>query len=399
MSERFDDLPILAELGDALDGAFRRQERRPSRWQRLLALFGVRGAGVLIILAVGLGGTAATAALVALRATVITPPRAQDLSPTMRAVAGTSRVAAIRAADPDGAPAWTVRTSRGATGLTCSTAGQIEDGRFGIVGLDGRFRLLPERIVDGCGTPVAGRATLLGARVFDADRSARVRTVISGLAGPSLRAVRLDTLGESRELEVAEGGVFVAVLRGYPEDSAPQLTLRFADGSVQRRRFGADPGVVRDPQGGPALQGELNSLSGTPQRCVRFFGARVGGNAPSGPNACVIPRGGDVFFAARRMRSGERGVSIFGWAWKDNPPRTIVWGWVRPRGRIMLLGAGAPRELTRQRLDVVLAILPAAIDPAKLRLELTAPDGAVRTVRAGQGTVPPPSMRRMGRRP
>ncbi|MDQ3630669.1 MAG: hypothetical protein M3417_05215, partial [Actinomycetota bacterium] len=333
MAERFDDLPIMAELGDALGAAFVREQagaRSPSALlSRLLKAGRIRGVGLLIVVALGFGATAAAAALVALRATVITAPATRDLAPTMRAVPGSGTVSTVTAADPDGGPRWSVRTTRSATGLTCSTVGQLVDGAFGIVGLDARFRVLPERIVDGCSTPVPGRATLLGVRVFDADAQPDVRTVLSGIAGGRLRSVRLRTPSGPRKLEIGAGGVFVASLRGYPEDSAPEVQLRFTDGTVQRRRFGAEPGIVRDPLGGPALQAELNGFSGSPQRCVRVFAARVAPGAPSGLNACVLPRRDAAFLAARRLAPGDRGIAGLGWDWKQGPRRTLAWGWTR----------------------------------------------------------------------
>lgn len=392
MTDRFDDLPILAELGESLDVAFARQnDAPPVWWARLRAWVSRGGLPLLLLLGLGVGVSAAAATLLALRATVIPAPAARDLQAPMRAVPGTGRVSTATSPDPGGGPRWAVRTTRSATGLTCSSVGQLVGGAFGIVGLDGRFRVLPERIVDGCSAPVRGRATLLGVRVFDADAQADVRTVVSGVAGPTLRTVSVRTSGRPRDVAIGDGGIFVIALRGYPEDSAPVVDLRFADGSTQKRRFGAEPGIVRDPLGGPALQAELNRFSGRPQRCVRVYAARVGPDAPSGPNACVLPRRDAAFLAARRLGPGDRGVFGEGWDWHRGPRRTIAWGWTRRPARVLLLGAGPPQPLAPDADGTFVAILPVETDPRALSIRLEPRDGSMtRELRAGQGVVRTP---------
>lgn len=394
MAERFDDLPILAELGESLDVAFARHDTPPAVWWARLRAWVTRGGlPLLLLLGFGLGASATAATLLALRATVIPAPPARDLQAPMRAVPGSGRVSAVTAADPGGGPRWAVRRTQSATGLTCSSVGQLVGGAFGIVGLDGRFRVLPERIVDGCGAPVRGRATLLGVRVFDADLQADVRTVLSGVAGPGLRTVTVRASGRSEDVAVGEGGIFMTALRGYPEDSAPTVELRFSDGSTQRRRFGAEPGIVRDPLGGPALQAELNRFSGIPRRCVRVFGARVGPDAPSGPNACVLPRRDAAFLAARRLGPGDRGDLGEGWDWKRGPRRTLAWGWTRRPARVLLLGAGPPRQLPQDADGTFVAILPVETDPRALSIRVEPRDGsATRELRAGQGVVRTPRL-------
>ena len=139
-------------------------------------------------------GTAAAGTYLALRNSSIAPFAATDVTPEQRVAPGTSRLPALRAADPDrGAPAWTVRVSRSAAGLQCSTVGQVQEGAFGLVGLDGAFRTLPEANADACGEP----GTLFGTRVFDADRPRDVRTVVNGVAGPGVEQVTI-TLADQR---------------------------------------------------------------------------------------------------------------------------------------------------------------------------------------------------------
>jgi hypothetical protein len=392
MAERFDDLPVLAELGGALEAAFAAHEA-PARARSSRLVIGERWRSipVLVLLALGIGAAAAAAALLALRLTVIPAPTVRDLPPAMRSVLGTGQVSALRAEDPDDAPPWTLRTTRSETGLTCSTVGQVMRGQFGIVGLDGRFRLLPERLVDGCGTSAPDRATLVGVRTFDADRQRDVRTVLSGVAGRTLRSAQLQTVTGHRPLPIDSAGRFVVALRGYPEDSAPAITLRFADGRTERRQFGRIPGVVRDAAGGPALQTEALRYSVNPSFCLRVIGLRGGQDGPIGPFACTRRHKGTVLFATRRLRTGQTGQLGFTYHWGTAPGRTLAWGWTQQRSRITLLGAGAPRPLQVNEDGTFLAILPSATDPAALSIKVVAQGDAVaRTLPPGSGQIKTP---------
>ena len=181
------------------------------------------------------------------------------MAPEQRVAPGTSRVEALRAADPQrGLLPWTIRVSRSETGLQCSTVGQVEGGAFGLVGLDGQFREVPESNADACGQP----DTLLGTRIFAAKRSRDVRTVLYGVAGPDLERVTVALAGgEPRTVPHAPDGAFVFVLRRYPEDARPTVTLRMKDGTTRRHTFpSADGFVVADPFGGPRLAADLVRL-------------------------------------------------------------------------------------------------------------------------------------------
>lgn len=386
MAERFDDLPILDELGDALASAFARVEdgepaRRDPWWTRLRAWLRRGGLPLLVIVGLGLGTTAATGALLGLRATVITAPEDRDESPTMRALVGSGRVSDVSSVDPSGGPAWTVRTTRSATGLTCSTVGQLTRGRFGLVGLDGRFRLLPEQVVDGCGAPVRGRATLLGVRVFDADRQPDVRTVLYGVAGPQVRSVLVRTSAGRRRLRIGVGGTFVLALRGYPEDNAPAVEMGFTGGAIQSRRFGAARGIVPDPDGGPALRAQHYIVG--PYRCANVVGARTGPREPRSPSRCVLARADAELLVAQRLSPGQHGGPRDGWNWFGSPARTLAYGWIRRAAPIWLLGAGPPRRVPRNRDGSFVAILPAQVDPRAITIRV----GSSRVVRPGVGVV------------
>jgi hypothetical protein len=55
---------------------------------------------------------------------------------------------------------------------------------------------------------------------------------------------------------------------------------------------------------------------------------------------------------------------------------------------VTLLGAGAPRELTVSKQGAFAAVLPANVDPARLRFVVTLRDGTVQRGRPGEGTIP-----------
>ena len=166
---------------------------------------------VAVALAAGTSGSSASAA-------PIPPFGDSENPPEQRVSVGSGTVLTLRAPDPEGGqPPWTLRVSRSITGLECSAVGQLDGEAFGLLGLDGAFRALPEANADACGRP----GTLVGARVFAARRPRNVRTVVSGVAGPGLRRVTLEAGGRARTVPHSSEGAFVHVLRGYPEDVRP----------------------------------------------------------------------------------------------------------------------------------------------------------------------------------
>jgi hypothetical protein len=353
--------------------------------------------GFVAALLLGAGATAAAGTYLALRNSSIAPFAADSTTPEQRVEPGTSRVLAIQAADPArGVPRWVLRVSRSAAGLQCSTVGQLSGGAFGLVGLDGRFRELPEANADACGDD------LLGTRVFSARRTKDVRTVVYGVAGPELQRVTVAVAGaKPRTLRhTAEGG-FLAVLRGYPEDAQPVVTLQ-RDGRTKRYAFAVGGFVVPDPLGGRAWK--LNAfVSGTPKRrarqtgCITFMTARaVPGEANvSSPPVCGLEaaRPGvspdTLFFTTRRL-SGDRQPgrgSFFRGDWNHHPARTAVWGSARGHRRIVVRAPGATRVVSPKLNGGFLVLFAPSVDPAAVSVEV---DGQ----RYGStfGTVGPPRL-------
>jgi hypothetical protein len=364
--------------------------RRP-RWRR-------RPWGSLLlatILCVGVGAATAGGALYVLRGSVIPAPAVRDVPAEQLPVPGSSRLAALRARDPAaGSPPWTVRVARSRTGLLCGTVGQVAGGSFGLVGLDDRFRLLPERIVDACGELRSNAASLVGVRVFDAARRSGVRSAVYGVAGAKLRAATVTAGGQRRALPVAAGGIFLAVVRGYPEDTGVQVALRFADGHTERHPFGTSPFVVVDPAGGAAWRAQVFGFGvrpgakPDPRTCVSFRTAREIRTPPISPAACGTYRDPrhrkGYFFAVRRITPGTGAIPIElvgDGHWGRHPARTAVWGSVgEDVRRIEIVG---PRGLRQEPViapsRAFLAVFTADVDPAALRVRVTFLDGRVQT--------------------
>ncbi|MDO8187903.1 hypothetical protein Q5424_11375 [Conexibacter sp. JD483] len=406
MSDGFDFIDGLEH--DLVAAAARRRDAtRAARVARLRQRFGLRGGGLALLLFAFVGVATAGATFAVLRAAVIQAPAARDVPREQTPAAGSGQISPLRAADPvAGRPPWTLRLSRSSTGLLCTTTGQLVDGRFGLIGLDGRFRTYDERIADSCGERVAGpHASLLGARIFSARVPGEVRTVVNGVGGSELRSVTLVTDGGRRTLPLGPGGTFVAALRGYPEDNALRVELAFADGSVERHDLGVGRAIVPDPAGGGAWRVDVSAqaYSADRDRCVVFRQARPARqynpylpSAPTSPAACGRTRRGmpasGAYYAVRRVEPGSvdrRERMRGGGNWGDHPPRTAVWGgFAEDVARIEVLGPGGlRRRASLTPRHVFLVILAPSVDPASLTVRVTLMDGSVREGRGDYGLI------------
>jgi hypothetical protein len=334
-------------------------------------------------LLLAVAGSAAAGTLLALRGSVIPAPAERDAGPQQTPAPGTVRVEPLRAADPAGGPPWALRVARSRTGLLCGTVGQARGGQFGLVGLDGRFRVLAEGVVDGC-----GHAPMIGTRVFAARRPADVRTVVNGVAGPSLRSVTVAAAGRRRSLEVGPDGSFLLALRGYPEDIGIDVRLVFAGGRREVHHFGRSAAVVRDPGGDNAWKLESVGGSGVASDCVLFETARQGSRSfATSPAACGslgdVRRQRGYFFAVRRIdASGPRGHGDFPGYWRGHPARTAVWGEVGKNvKRVDVIGPDGPRRVPLAYARDFLALFTPDVAPSSLRVRITLRDGTVRTHR------------------
>lgn len=393
------DLPALAAFGDALVAAARRDElpsieafgerlvarvRRPPRRRRL------RSVAIALAVVLPVAATSGAATAVVLRQTVISAPAPEQIPDEQTPLAGTAVVSALRATDPDGGLPWTLRVARSKTGFTCTTVGQVQDGVFGLVGLDGVFRRLPGELSDACGQG----GTLTGARVMAADLRKDVRSVVYGVAGEDVRAAVLLTATGQRRLKLGPGGTYVTVLRGYPEDHTLDLRLRFANGRTERHQLGSARPTIPDPEGEQAWAVD-RFVMGTRYRCAYVHQARASGERRvKSPTACLGLRKSERMWVAdaRTLRPGDKGVPGFDrWTWLEAPERTVVWGVGRTNRalrKVVLLGGGAPKQLHISKRGAFAAVLPPTTKPESLSLEVTLADGTMQRGKPGEGLIP-----------
>jgi hypothetical protein len=338
-------------------------------------------------------------ALSAALASPITPNAATDLTPEQRVVAGTSSVSTLRASDPQrGHLAWTLRISRSETGLQCSTVGQLQDTTFGLVGLDGAFRALPEANTDACGEP----GTPIGARVFAAKRTRDVRSVLYGVAGAGVAKVTVTVAGgKPRTVPHTADGAFLLALRGYPEDAQPVVTIRRAGGATSTYNpVGGRSTIVADPFGGRAWKLQAFAF-GTPAKpkaslrtsCVSFATARA---VPDEANVSATPVCGleparpgvkrkPLYFATRRLSGTGPSTNFLAGNWAGHPARVAVWGIARGAKHITVRAGSFSKSTAPLINGGFLVFLPASTRPGVVRVTV---DGK----RYGStfGTVAPP---------
>jgi hypothetical protein len=381
-------------------------ERAPvARPRRALSL-ALAGALALLLAAAAGGAT-----YYVLSASSIAPFKDEDLPPEQRVAPGTSAVLELRARDPDGAaPPWALRLAHSRTGLLCGTVGQVEGGLFGIVGLDGRFRTLPEANADACGQEQRGGVSLLGTRVFDADRTDAVRTVLYGVASERLEAVTVATRGgRPRPLRHSSEGAFVLAFSGYPEDVQPVVRLRWSGERTRRIALASSPSVVPDPLGGQAWK--LESFStGRPSRtirlrngrrarvseytCMNFHTSRGGPGAASSPMVCGRSRMGPsprrdptLYFDTRRLSGRTYPGRFSDGNWNGHPPRTAVWGnaGIGVVRELVITAPGVRRTVRPEINGAFLVVLDPDIEPGSVRVAVHGRDGSVRRFGSSHG--------------
>jgi hypothetical protein len=370
-----------------------RAARVQNRVRRLRRGTAVAFAAALIL---GAGGTAAAATYLALRSSSIAPFSAESTTPEQRVAPGTSRVLDLRVPDPTkGVPPWTLRVSTSASGLTCTTVGQLSGSAFGLVGLDHAFRELPDANADACAEDP------LGTRVFYAPKPKDVRTIVYGVGGEALDRVALSVAGGApKTLRHTPEGGFAAVLRGYPEDNQPVVTLE-RGGRTKRYAFADGGFVVADPLGGRAWKLTAMAVGTSPGQkrpdrqvgCMSFANARPVPGEPnvSSPPVCgleparpgVPPKA--LFFTTRRLSGDTKDGSFLAGDWNHHAPRTAVWGIARSYHHVVVRAPGITREVAPKFNAGILVILPPSVDPSSVSVEV---DGK----RYGNtfGTVPPP---------
>src|SRR5262249_28999803 len=159
----------------------------------------------------------------------------------------------------------------------------------------------------------------------DAKRLKDVRTVINGVAGADLQRVTVSLRGApAQEVPHAPDGAFALVLRGYPEDTAPVVTIETATATHRYAFAGQDGATVADPYGLPAWRLITGSVQKGPnyRTCVSFGSARdlPGERHGVSPEVCgLVPVSSRIkrkppFFTTQRVTAGKL------------PARVAVWG-------------------------------------------------------------------------
>ena len=380
----FEELGVELERVARADAGGRMGSARRSVWLAAVVV-------ALLLLA----GVAAAAVLLIRQGQPLPGPPTGALGTDVRPVPGSVRLAGLDAPDPAGGPRWDIRLSRSVTGETCTAVGQIVNGQFGIVGLDGVFRRLGLGGVDACGVRGIAGPVLAGARVFVGRTEAQARTVVNGVAGKEARSVSVYGPGGVRRLRLGPDGTFLTVYAGYVEDVRPKIVVVDRDG----RRYTVDLAnsytlQTADPQGGAPWNviggADLTVGAYADEECTQVQRASVPpepgvSGQPVQPPLLATPASSQVcgrlgvdpvFVAMQRFVAGDEQSGE--WYWFDNPPRTIVWGAAAPRVASLELktAAGPSRAVPIDRSDGAFAVvLDRGQDPGSLELIAHLADG------------------------
>lgn len=410
------DLRILEALGDELERATRADEQahpggspRGRRWRFPHGL-----PLIALVAGVSAAGVAAAATNLFGLADPLPTPRAADVPVEARPIPSTAVLAGAAVRDPDGLPPWDVRVSHTRTGELCSAVGQTVRGRFGIVGLDRRFREIPVGAADSCGTPPAGDEVQVGARAAVGRGDFTARTLVVGVAGPDVRRIAIRRAGRDTPMPLRGDRAFLAVLEGLPDETRPHLRVTNARGETRSIRL-SDSGDVEtpDPEGGtpwairsgPATHfRHPDALGGKPApagaTCVVAhrqpdaldftYEDGVGFDLPRTPVACRLrtDRAPVVALIRRLSPDAHTGAA---WSYGFAPARTVAIGVATPD--VVALTAHTPRGTVPVRRvasnGAFAAIADGHVDPAQIELRARLRDGRLVVTRAGAAPATP----------
>jgi hypothetical protein len=164
MTSGFTDLPILAELGNDLERAWREAEAAPPGRVRRGAPLRPSLVAALVLLALLLAAAALAASGLLGGGAPLKPPRGTSRDPHSGlgvSRAGSAQVLPVALADPAGGPPWGIRYVTTSRGLGCLQAGRLVDGKIGVLGQDGafaddgRFHPLTRNYLGGIAAPFA----------------------------------------------------------------------------------------------------------------------------------------------------------------------------------------------------------------------------------------------------
>ena len=319
--------------------------------------------------ALPLAATSGAATAVVLRQTVVQPPDPTSVPDEQTPLAGTAVVSPLRAKDPGSGLPWTIRVAKSKTGFTCTTVGQVQDGTFGLTGLDGVFRSLPGELSDACGQG----GTLTGARIV-AGRRAQGRALDRLRRRPGADAGHAHDRDRRSHAAGRPGRHVRRRAARLPRGQhGGRDRCKFADQhrapQLRRRR-----GSIPDPGGGQAWAVEALHARAPAACCARPPGPRSGDprrarySARPPASRCGRPTAPGSPTPAR-LRPGDKGTPGFDrWNWRDTPARVVVWGVARTGEGDQARRAQRRGRAARARVDregAFAAVLPADRRPAQ----------------------------------
>lgn len=183
-----------------------------------------RATGLSVVIALLVGTGTAAASLTALTGDPLGRTPKVDIEPT----ASTVRIADARSPDPDGGPAWAVRLGRADAGLVCVAVGQVQDGRLGLVGLDGVFRPDRPRGADDCAVAPLPENVVVQGRTYVGHTRATAVSVIYGVAGPDIDRVYVEypdvpIAAGVTKIRIEADRTFVLAQRGTLSQRSPRF--------------------------------------------------------------------------------------------------------------------------------------------------------------------------------
>jgi hypothetical protein len=160
-------------------------------------------------------------------------------------IAKTIKLAPLRVGDPDGGPAWGIRTLRTTRGLGCVQVGRVQDGQLGVIGQDGafandgKFHVMGPSILNGAScSAVDGAGHTFLSIVHDGLPAGGLER---GCAARPLQARPLQA--RPGTIEPCPRGHLRNLVYGVLGPAAESITYRAADGTVATQRVAGPEGA------------------------------------------------------------------------------------------------------------------------------------------------------------
>ncbi|HEV7750962.1 MAG TPA: hypothetical protein VGO71_05445 [Baekduia sp.] len=143
---------------------------------------------------------------------------------------GSGAALVASAADPNGHQPWAIRVYRSVDGWTCPEAGRTQDGDFGQVDADGKFR---SNSIQAAGSCVDLDKAPMSVTVnhYPANGLRGARAVVFGVVSPSVKSVSVQLAGRMRPLALANGAFMAVASESDLEGASVEATMQ--DGSAK----------------------------------------------------------------------------------------------------------------------------------------------------------------------